>query len=452
MAHGTPPRRKPLLAAAVADFFSIEASFVLFLGSGTYKNFPAVSGFPLDLTLLTFVVTLCLIVWAFVSGRIRSYPLNLSVLLMLLFSELVAASLFWSSLDVINTDKAVRFLILTGTSFFVAHLLAQDRKRQRRLLRLLAWLSIMVVLYYGYRRYVVGDSLIEGDDQAGHLDAGAYQEYGAYASNLFITSLTLAAFGSRKQAYAAVFGLGMAVYALLIIGGRGALATALLAIPLLVLCLLRNSAGSQRAWRLAACLSALIAMAAVGYGAAGYFGTADQAVEAQFRTVYRYQAQLSTEDTLSMDERRHGQTLAWKLWLQKPIFGWGIGEYRIKDSYLKYPHNLPLEILVEVGIAGLFLLFTVLAVAVRDCVRIAKDPECQWTDAAIALTFLTDLALNLTVTGNLMGDRLFLAYVGLVIGSCAAATGRFRTAEFLSLPRSARAITRQRDGVIRGSL
>lgn len=424
------PPRRGFRAAVLAEFFSIEASFVFFLGSGTYKNFPALQGFPVDLTILTLVVTACLIIWALVSGRIRSVSLGLPVLLIFLFSEFAAASLFWSSLDSFNINKALHFLLLTSPCFFAAHALAQDPERRRRLARMLAWLSITILLYYAYRRYVAGDTLTEGNNQLDHLDPRAYQEYGNYASILFTICLVLVVFGSRRQVCAAVFGLGVTLYALLVIGGRGALATALLSVPLLALGLLWDSARRRRLSRLLALLSGIIAITAVGYV---YVGGSQVALDQQFSTLDRYQAQLSNEDTASMDERHQGRILAWNLWLQKPILGWGIGEYGIKDSYLMWPHNLLLEILMEMGIVGAYLFFAVSAIAVRNCARIARDPECDWADAAIALLFLTDLALHVTVAGYLGGDRHFLAFIGLVTGARAAAGRSISTAApFLS--------------------
>ena len=86
----------------LAELFSVEATFALFLFAGRFKKLPELRGFPVDFTLFFFVVTFCAIAWAIVSGRVKPVPLNLSVLVMLLFSELAAASLFWSSLDPLN--------------------------------------------------------------------------------------------------------------------------------------------------------------------------------------------------------------------------------------------------------------------------------------------------------------------------------------------------------------
>jgi O-antigen ligase len=442
-ADGTPPRarfgyarkqrRTAGILALLAELFSVEASFALFLFAGHFKMLPELRGFTVDFTLFFFVVTFGAIAWAIVFGRVKPVPLNLPVLLMLLFSELAAASLFWSSLDPLNIDKALRFLLLTSPSFFIAHMLGQDPARRARLLRVVAWVSAAMVLYYAYYRYVVGIDVAHVDKlDPGPLSSDAsanYLQYAEHGTTLFIMFLCLGAFGSLKLLCIAVVGSSAMLYYLLIIGGRGPFAVALLAIPLLALGLLQRPAGSLgRPSRLIALLSGLVVIAVVGYPAlvAGSGGSLEQ----EFLTLNRYES----EADLSLEGRQEGRQLAFDMWLRKPMLGWGIGEFRVKDSYLNYPHNMLLEILAETGIVGGFLFIVLCAVAVRGCLAVARDRTCGWTDAVIALLFLTQLALWLTVQGYLADDRAPFAYMGLVIGSRAAA-GRYpRSAAPFSAP------------------
>jgi O-antigen ligase len=307
------------------------------------------------------------------------------------------------------------------------------------------WFSCAFLLYYAYLRYGLGINMQAGAD----MGPDNYLEYGTDASILFIISLALAAFGSPKQLYGAVFGAGAALYALLIMGGRGPLAVALLAVPLLGLGLLQRSRQSWRHLaRLAGLLAVLVAFAAVGLVALERPDQSDTELERQFRTLDRFQAQLSRENTTSMDERTGGRDLAYRMWLEEPLLGSGIGEFEVNDTYLKFPHNLLLEILAEMGIVGAFLFFPVCAVAVRDCLRIAKDRACHWSDAAIALLFLTELASHLTVQGFLSDDRIFFAYIGLVIGSRVAVGRSNRPAAalpgLLARPRGTTHLPRER--------
>jgi O-antigen ligase len=401
----------------LAEGFSIEASFTLFLFSGWYKDLWELQGFPADYTIFFFVVTCCLIAGAVFSGQMKPVPFSLPVVLMTLFSGLAAASLSWSSLEVVNEEKALRFLVLTSTSFFAALMIARDRLRRRRLTRMLLWFSSAFLLYYAYLRYGLGLNMQAGSD----MGPDNYLEYGSDASILFIVCVALIGFGSPKQFCAALFGAGAALYVLLTIGGRGPLAVALLALPLLLLDLIQRRARSLLRLLL---FWGLIALAAVAYVVVEPADGSNAEGGGQLRTLERYETQLSGDNTASMDERSGGRDLAYSMWLEQPLLGWGIGEFQVNDSYLKFPHNLALEILAEMGIAGGFLFLSICVFAVRDCLRIAVDRACNWSDAAIALLFLTELASHLTVQGYLADDRIFFAYIGLVIGSRATAGGR----------------------------
>jgi O-antigen ligase len=411
----------------LADILSIETSFALFLFSGHYKTLPELRGFPVDFTLLFFVLTLCLMCWAFVSGRMKPSPLSLPMLLMILFGQYATASLFWSSLDPLNIDKGWRFLLLTAPSFFAAHVLAQEPARRERLLRMVAWLSAVLLLYYVYYKHVLGIDMQSTSDMM-HArvpeDANTYLEYSAHASILFIIFTALAVFGSVVQLSAAVGGAGAALYLLATIGGRGPLGIALLSIPLLAIgLLLRSSEVLGRMTRLTVVLLSLAGTAAIAYVMIVELEGAGPAVE-QFRTLDRYQMQLSNEATDSMDERFEGQGFAFRQWLEKPIFGWGMGEFRVKDSYLKYPHNLLLEILMETGMVGVLIFFPICAAAVRACVRAARDSASGWVDASTGLLFLTDLVSHLSVQGYLADDRIFLAWAGIAVGQRVAGARR----------------------------
>jgi O-antigen ligase len=321
--------------------------------------------------------------------------------------------LFWSSIDYLNVDKMVRFLLLTSASFFTAHMLGQDKDRRERLLRCIAWFSFVLLLYYAYYRCVLG---VELRDKEGEVYANNYLEYGNHACILFIIFLSLAIFGSPKRLGIAIIGAGAALFALVAIGGRGPFTLALLAIPLLGFGLLLRSRGVlERLTRLVVFVSALIVIAVVGYMAFVQLQE-PSAMWEQLHTLDRYQAQLLGDDTHSVDARLDGQRDAFRQWLEKPILGWGIGEFRVQHNFLIDPHNLGLEILMEVGIVGAFLFFSVCALAVMDCVRMAHEGTFRWFDAAIVLLFLTELFLHLTVEGYLADDRIFFAYLGLAIG------------------------------------
>ena len=398
----------------LSDLLSIEASFILFLFAGRYKMFPELRGFPIDFTVLFFVLTAALIAWALVSGRMRPFPLNLPVLLMILFSEFAAASLFWSSLDPFNKDKLIRFLLFTSTSFFAAYMFGQDKERRERLLRMLALLSCAILLYYVYYRYVLGIDMAGPSAGKFPEDSNNYLEYNAHASILFIMFIALAVLGSSKQMWLAFAGAGAMLFLLATIGGRGPLAVALLAIPLMGVGLFLRPQGVLKG------LTRLLMFVAILCVIAG--ATYTVMVQAygsetweHLRTLDRYDMQLSSEDTTSLDERRDARELAIQGWHEKPILGWGIGEFRVQ-SVFGYPHNLLLEILMELGLVGAFFFLPICVIAVVACVRVVQRRTCGWTEITIALLYVTELVSHLTVQGYLADNRSFFAYLGLALG------------------------------------
>src|SRR5581483_507499 len=99
------------------------------------------------------------------------------------------------------------------------------------------------------------------------------------------------------------------------------------------------------------------------------------------------------------------------------ILGWGIGEFRVYDNELRYPHNLLLEILMELGIVGGVLFFSSCMISLRACLQIARDKRAGWAEIAIALLFMSELISHFTVEGYLADDRIFFALAGMAIGA-----------------------------------
>lgn len=405
------------------DLFSVEAAYVLYVYSGRFKTIAPFRLVPGDLTVLLLTLLAGAVAWGLLAGRLRPPPARLPVLLVLLLVEFAGASVFWSSLDPINTDKALRFVLFTGSSFFVACMLGQHPASRARLVRLVALLSVALLTYYLYQRFAVGTT--SGSIESGALDrvpeAGTnYVENAEHAWLLFTICLTLAVLGMPGQYLGALAGLGAAGVLLTITGGRGPLLLSMLSVPLLAAGVIAARRDTVRRFGRLTVLLLLLA----GSGALGYamLASGSEAEAEQFHTLRRIDAQVSGEATYSMDIRALGRQHAIDQWLRKPLFGWGIGEYTIQEPDLRYPHNLFLEILMETGIVGAALFLGAVAAAVVACARLALDGRAGWADAALMLMFLTDLSQRLTVQGYLADDRMFFGYMGVIIGcGCARA-------------------------------
>ncbi|WP_207485275.1 O-antigen ligase family protein [Arenibaculum pallidiluteum] len=400
--------RMPLLS----DLVSIEAVFVLFIFAGRYKALPELQIFPVDLTVAFMLATLGLVALAVAAGTLRLPPQDTQTLLMGAFAGVVCTSVFWSSLEWANTDKIWRFVLLTLPTFYIALMLGRDVVRRRRLLRLIIWFSIALLAYYMVHRWVLGTTGV--DAPTGRFAGNNYLEYGAHANILFIACLSVALAGARGGAGPAVAGACLSMFLLLAIGGRGPLVFALLAVPLAVLGLiLRLHTNLLRLRRVLVLAAVLCGLGGVAYGVVLHLGEQNEA-SSQMLTLQRAQLQLSHEGTYSLDVRGQARGYAFRQWLERPIFGWGIGEFRVQHS-LDYPHNLLLELLMEVGLAGAFLFFAVCVAGLGRCAAAARQGMDDWTVATIALLYVTELLSHLTVQGYLGDDRIFFAYLGLAL-------------------------------------
>lgn len=407
-------RRAGPLPAILGDVLSIEASFILFIFAGRYKMLPEFRGIPVDVTFLFFTLTLGLIVWGIFARRLKAPALDAPNVLMMAFCALSVLSVFWSSVEPRNVDKAWRFILLGASSYFFVVVLAQDPERRERLVRLMIGFSVALLVYYAYHRWIVG---IDEYDlyYTGRVAGNNYLEYGDHAGILFFAGLAAMVYGPAKWRLAAIGTAVGALFALMTIGARGPMLFAFLGVPLTVVGLLlcRRLFG-RGIKRLLLLLAVLVGMAWAGYVAL----VAVQGVEgasAQLYTVTRMTLQLSNENTHSLDVRTEARELAYRRWLEQPILGWGMGEFRVQHS-LEYPHNLSLEILMEMGLAGGVLFFPLLGIAVLTCIRVARRASMGWAEAAIMLLFLTDFLSHTTVQGYLPDDRIYFAYLGMVIG------------------------------------
>ncbi|MGF7174867.1 O-antigen ligase family protein [Azospirillum doebereinerae] len=410
-----PERRSGQRFGVLDVLFSIETSFILFLVAGRYKALPEFQSFPVDPTLLFFVLTLGLIVHKCAMGQLKPMPLDAPGLLMLAFCAYGFVSVYWSSLEPKNVDKAWRFVMVSVSGYFLASVLAQEQERRERMVLLMIAFSGALLLYYAYFRWVVGIDIYELEN-TGRIRGNNYLEYGTHAAYVFYGCLALTVYGPRRWLAAGIAGGVASLFLLAFIGARGPLVFSLLGIPLagaaLFLNLRRLGAGVRR---LALLLLVLAVLAWVGYGAlVAVKGFA--AASEELYTIERLSLQLSNESTSSLDVRSAGRDLAFRRWLEQPLFGWGMGEFRLQYSVLDYPHNLLLEVLMEMGLVGAVLFIPTQIIALFVCFRVVRDPVCGWIDMAIVLKFVTDFVSHLSVEGYLGDNRIYFALLALAIG------------------------------------
>jgi len=407
-------RRAGPLPTVLRDLLSVEMCFIMFIFAGRYKALPEFQVMPVDPTMLFFILTLGLIVHRYGTRQLTPMAMDTPDLLMLSFCALGIISVFWSSLEPKNIDKTWRFALVGISGYFFASILAQEKERRERLVRLVIGFSAALLLYYAAHRWIIGIDIAELQ-YTGRIRGNNYLEYGAHASYLFLGCLALAIFGPRRWLLTALAGAIGSLFVLALIGARGALVLSLLGIPLAGAAVMMNrgrfAAGGGR---LLLFLGILAGAAWGGYMALiaieGFAGATEQ-----LYTLERLFMHLSNEATSSLDLREEGRQLAFQRWLELPLLGWGMGEFRLQHS-IDFPHNLPLEVLMEMGLVGAILFIPVQIIAVVACVRVVRDPAADWVDMAIVLIFVTEFVSHMTVQGYLAESRIYFALLALVIG------------------------------------
>jgi len=139
---------KRAFKAAISTVFSFETLFVLYLFAGRYKGDPRLSWVPVDLTTLFFVLSIVAgigVLWRRgFKVRHRAFVL---VLLALSFVVYVLASLAWTPGQAYAKQKALYISTLALWPLVAcAVIIAQDQRRLRRFLALVALFSCWMAL------------------------------------------------------------------------------------------------------------------------------------------------------------------------------------------------------------------------------------------------------------------------------------------------------------------
>lgn len=135
---------------------------------------------------------------------------------------------------------------------------------------------------------------------------------------------------------------------------------------------------------------------------------------------------ITIEDSVSSDARIHLWSLAWRMWLENPALGVGIGQYRtVADQFVfggssHIAHNTYLSFLAETGLIG-FVVFVALPVAVF--VRVLRSRRRGNVFAPMLALGLAALAVQ-AFTLNLENSRALWALIGISAALCDLAASR----------------------------
>jgi len=401
------PHSKRKTFGVVSTVFSFEFLFILFLFAGRYKADPRFEWVSVDLTALFFGSSVVAGFWVLWRRRFRARRKSvLLVWLALEFVGYVVASLAWTPGRVYAGQKAFYIATLTLWPLVAcAFIIASDRHRLHRF-------SVLLVVFSGW---IAWESTLEflrsGGQGFVYALGGNYLGPGRVIGLGLLIVLAYMLFFARNllEKIGAVVLIGWFLIVLFALGGRAPLlATAVAAFVPLVVGFRLSLSGRMTVRRYVVPLLVLVAASAAIL--VYLYGTGTVTVTASRLRVLFTQV---VEHVPSKRVELYRDAL--NSWTGKPFLGHGIGAFPLLEGsgdIRLYPHNLILEILVELGLVG-FVLFTVLVfVALKTLGTLSAIRNDPWRLLVLAL--FVNVFLNAMVTGDISDNRIVFGVLGLM--------------------------------------
>ncbi|HOI72952.1 MAG TPA: O-antigen ligase family protein [Syntrophales bacterium] len=402
---------KSMRAYTAKTFFSFEFVFLLFLFAGCYKARPWLHWVPVDLTALFFAMSVAVGMFILARKKARFAGDALIVVGIGGFLFLYATvSLTWSPGVLYAGKKALYLCTLTFWPLIAAALIVADRAERVRyflggLFFFALWFAVESLFSFfqssDQRLWAIGVA-VDGADYISIgriISLGAISIYGYYMLNaesglsMFLSLALLCCF----------------VFVLMILGGRGPLLGMIVSFALIPIAGWKKSSPFHL-WNRKHVFLMCIAILAVAI-LAGYMVSHSSLMPTIRRTYYLFVG-IGESPLLRLDYYWR----ALRLWVEAPILGHGLGSWPLLVGFgdiKEYPHNVILELLVELGLVG-FLLFLAIPLRALYQNRFLKATQCVPTLLIILMIFV-DLFVNALCSGDLSDNRLLFAAAGMLV-------------------------------------
>lgn len=369
-------------------------SFVLFLFAGVYKNTPVSDSIPVNLTLVFMAISgLAALYLVFANVVALQRTGVATTIAFAAFAGYALLSLLWSPGGVYAADKTLNLVTTVAWSLVgCAIIVASDRDRMRQFFHATIVLALIALFVTGINTF-----LNSGEDYgANYIVLGRVIGFGTIIA---VYRFQEAESSSASLVYAA-FAL-ISICGLLIGGSRAALGTTVLVIAAMWLI---NVAPSRNIRSTLAPATIFAVVAAIVGGVVIVLGWIP-------RTLLRITT-VSTAPGSSLGKRFGYWTDSIIAFSGRPLFGHGFGSWPIVTGApeARWPHNILLEILTELGLTGLVLFAMLIAVPLfykRNHLISAQ---------LLLLSLFTFALLNSFISGDLSANRYLFATVGLLAG------------------------------------
>ncbi len=153
-----------------------------------------------------------------------------------------------------------------------------------------------------------------------------------------------------------------------------------------------------------------------GFGGSGLIILFLESIGVHLKTVSRFLALMQPDGGTSGGSRIWLFENALRLWAETPFLGHGLGSFALQMGWVDnraYPHNIILEILVEMGVVGLCLWGLVVFLVIKNITHSRLRNSSLFS---LGVMYLVFTGVNTMVSGDLVDNRFFFAILGLIGG------------------------------------
>lgn len=389
----------------ISIVFSFEAVFTLFLFAGRFKGDPRFDWLPIDLTLLFLVLSLLSGMYILNKKKFVLNKKNFNFfLIFFLFGTYILLSNSWTLSTVYAKEKTLLFIGFIGWIVFAtSNIIATDIKRVQRF-----FISIVLFgLWMLFESYI---TMTESTGSFITTFGGNYLGVGRIIGFLCCILVAYLLFGKLSKFKRVLLTLIFlaSVYLMFSVGARGPF-LALLAsfIPVLYYMLHFR----KDSVRINGKVNILIGFSALIAAYLFYIFTTDK-IPSTIRRLFVIveQENMGASAGSRFDHYKFGI----QLWKEKFMLGHGIGSWPLLNGSIdttSYPHNIFVEILVELGIIGL-LIFVLVHLKVIPLLH--KTNRLRNPMSIAITTSLLFFLINALVSGDLNDNRYYFAALGLI--------------------------------------
>ncbi|WP_331234223.1 hypothetical protein [Natronorarus salvus] len=399
------------LRHGLAHLLSFEVVFALFLFAGVFKASPHLTWVPYDLTATFAVLSGLFAITLLLTKRVDLRSKSLVIVALFgLFLAYALLTVLWTLSEIYVQEKALRLASVTAFSLVgCALIVGADRLRLRRFLAATLVLALVTAAATIYPFTIHGPVRIEPFGTT-YLILGRMIGFGAVIAAWYLLFVSR----SFPRSIAAICAFVPMVFALLILDGRGPLASTTVTVGLLAIGALVLTPVHRRLERVIP-----------GVAGAGIIVIAIDRYGHTLRVYEKFRATFSTNPDPATAGRLANWEAAYATWRSgRTVTGHGLGSWGpLTDQTIHWPHNIVLELLVELGLIGLLLFFLPIVVGLWLSVTgylDTRDPEY-----VAVLALFVYMLLNAQVTGDFNDNRFLFATVGLL---CYGATAEPRMA------------------------